>query len=89
MGQAGEAIGVICHGGWVMVTADLLRGGRQITGFKTLKIDLTNAGGKWVDKEVVVDKNIISCRQPEDLPAFMPVFIERLNAGEAASARKK
>ena len=89
MDQAAKPIAVICHGGWLMITADLLRGGRQITGYQTLKIDLTNAGGHWVDREVVVDKNILSCRQPGDLPAFMPVFIEHLQMTGPASSRKK
>ena len=76
--KAGKPLGVICHAGWVLVTADILRSGRTLTSFKTLKADLTNAGAKWVDQEVVADKNLITCRQPQDLPAFMPVYLDHL-----------
>ena len=89
MDQAEKPIAVICHGGWLMITADLLRGGRKITGYQTLQVDLTNAGGQWVDQEVVVDRNILSCRRPSDLPAFMPVFIEHLNKSSAPAGKKK
>ncbi len=70
-------MGVICHAGWLLVTAGILSG-RKMTSFKTFKTDLTNAGAKWVDEEVVVDGNLVTCRQPEDLPAFMPVYIDQL-----------
>ncbi|UQZ90613.1 protease [Deltaproteobacteria bacterium Smac51] len=81
--KGGKPLGAICHAGWLLITADILRGGRKITGYKTLQVDLTNAGGQWVDAEVVVDGNLLSCRQPEDLPAFMPAYIEHLKKAAA------
>ena len=68
--DAGKPVAVICHGGWILTDADVLRG-RTMTSYKSLRTDLTNAGATWVDEEVVVDKNLITSRSPEDLPAFL------------------
>ncbi len=67
--QAGKPIAVICHGPWLLVSAGLVRG-RTLTSYHTIQDDIRNAGGKWVDREVVEDGNWVSSRQPSDLPAF-------------------
>ncbi|MDK8797880.1 type 1 glutamine amidotransferase domain-containing protein [Corynebacterium sp. MSK044] len=72
--QAGKPVGVICHGGWILTDADALRGVRM-TSYPSLKTDLKNAGAEWVDEEVVVDKQIISSRTPDDLPAFNKAIV--------------
>ena len=73
--QAGKPVGVICHGGWILTDADALRGVRM-TSYPSLKTDLKNAGAEWVDEEVVADKQIISSRTPDDLPAFNKAIVE-------------
>lgn len=65
-----KAVAAICHGGWLLVSADICRG-RQVTCFFAIKDDLIAAGGQYVDKEVVVDDNLITSRKPEDLPRFI------------------
>ncbi|HXH37664.1 MAG TPA: type 1 glutamine amidotransferase domain-containing protein [Thermoanaerobaculia bacterium] len=69
MDQAGKPIAVICHGGWLLISAGLMRG-RRITTWPTLQDDMRNAGAEWQDREVVRDRNLISSRKPDDLPAF-------------------
>jgi protease I len=66
---AGKPIGVICHGPWLLVSAGLVPG-RTLTSWPSLQDDIRNAGGSWVDREVVVDTNWVSSRKPDDLPAF-------------------
>jgi protease I len=66
---AGKPIAVICHGGWLLVSAGLVRG-RTMTSYHTIQDDVRNAGANWVDQEVVRDRNWVSSRQPSDLPAF-------------------
>jgi protease I len=73
--DAGKPIAVICHGPWTLVEADAVRG-RTITSWPSLKTDITNAGGNWVDEEVVVDDGLTSSRKPDDLPAFCSTFIQ-------------
>lgn len=75
--DAGKPIGVICHGSWTMVEADVVKD-RHMTSWPSLKTDLLNAGARWVDQEVVVDQNLVSSRKPDDLPAFNKAFIEVL-----------
>ena len=77
---SGKIVAAICHGPWLLVEADGLRG-REVTSFKSIKTDVANAGGKWVDKEVVVDQGIITSRSPEDLPAFVGKIIEEIGEG--------
>ncbi|MHC8369076.1 type 1 glutamine amidotransferase domain-containing protein [Pseudomonas sp. ZT5P21] len=77
--SAGKPIAVICHGGWLLVSAGLVRG-KTMTSYKTLKDDLVNAGVNWVDKEVVTDGNLISSRQPDDIAAFNRELIGALSA---------
>ena len=67
--EQAKPVGVICHGPWTLVEADVLRG-RTLTSWPSLRTDLRNAGANWVDEEVVVDGNLITSRKPDDLPAF-------------------
>src|SRR5437868_8629585 len=69
MQEAGKPISAICHAPWELVSADLVRG-RKLTSYHTLQDDVRNAGGNWVDREVVEDGNWVTSRQPDDLPAF-------------------
>ena len=73
--DAGRPIGVICHGGWILTEADLIKG-VKLTSVANVKTDLVNAGANWVDEEVVVDSGFISSRTPDDLPAFNAKLIE-------------
>jgi protease I len=67
--RAGKPVGVICHGPWTLVEADVVRG-RTLTSFPSVRTDIRNAGGTVVDEEVVVDNGLVSSRNPDDLPAF-------------------
>lgn len=80
--KKGKVVASICHGGWVLASAEILKG-RTITSFFAIKDDLVHAGAKFVDKEVVVDGNLITSRKPEDLPAFMKAILKQLKQGEA------
>jgi deglycase len=73
--ESGKPAAVICHGPWMLVEADVVRG-RTLTSFPSLKTDIRNAGGNWVDQEVVVDDRIITSRNPNDLPAFCRTLVE-------------
>jgi protease I len=73
--EAGKPMAVICHAPWMLVEADVVRG-RRLTSFWSIKTDVKNAGGNWVDEEVVVDGNIITSRYPKDLPAFNQELVE-------------
>jgi protease I len=80
--EAGKPIGVICHGGWVLIEAGIV-GGRTLTSWPSLQTDYRNAGADWVDREVVVDDGpftLVSSRKPDDLPAFNEAFLKALNA---------
>src|SRR5256714_7869840 len=83
----GKPVGVICHGPWTLVEADLVRG-RTITSWPSVKTDIRNAGGHWVDEEVVVDQGLVSSRKPDDLPAFCAKIVEEFAEGrhEVAAA---
>jgi protease I len=83
----GKPLGVICHGAWTLVEANLVRD-RTLTSWPSLRTDIRNAGGHWVDEEVVVDHGLVSSRKPDDLPAFCAKVIEELGEGrhEVASA---
>jgi len=70
-------VAAICHGGWVLVSAGILKG-RRVTGFFAIKDDLVNAGAEFMDKEVVVDGNLVTSRNPYDLPAFCREIIKLL-----------
>ena len=71
--QQGKPVAVICHGSWLLVSADLVKG-RKMTSWPSLKEDIENAGGHWVDAEVVIDGNWVSSRKPDDIPAFNAAF---------------
>jgi protease I len=78
--EAGKPVGAICHGPWTLVEADVLRG-RRITSWPSLKTDVRNAGGEWVDEEVVTDRGLVTSRKPDDLPAFNAKIIEEFAEG--------
>jgi protease I len=82
----GKPIGVICHGPWTLIEADLVRG-RTITSWPSLKTDIRNAGGQWVDQEVVVEERMVSSRKPDDLPAFCAKIIEEFAIGAQQAPR--
>ena len=73
--EGGKPVAVICHGPWTLVEADVVRG-RTLTSFPSVKTDIRNAGGNWVDKEVVVDDALVSSRKPDDLPSFCATLVE-------------
>lgn len=75
--KANKPIAVICHGGWILASADLVKG-KKMTSWPSLADDLRNAGAQWVDQEVVVDGNLISSRKPDDLEAFNRALIDAL-----------
>lgn len=72
--QQEKIVAAICHAGWMLVSAGVLKG-RTVTSFFAIKDDLVNAGAKWRDHEVVVDRNMITSRTPDDLPAFMRTIV--------------
>ena len=72
--NAGKPVAAICHAGWMLTSADVVKG-KKVTSFFAIKDDLIHAGGNWVDEEVVVDGNLITSRMPSDLPAFMRAVI--------------
>jgi protease I len=81
----GKPVGVICHGPWTLVEADLVRD-RKLTSWPSLQTDIRNAGGHWVDEEVVVDEGLVSSRNPDDLPAFCAKIVEEFGEGPHAVA---
>lgn len=80
---AGKLIAAVCHGPQILITADLVRG-RTVTAWQTVQVDLRNAGANVVDREVVVDRNLITSRQPSDLEAFSRAILDHLGVGAAA-----
>ena len=93
-----KPVGVICHGPWTLVEADVVRG-RTLTSWPSLQTDLRNAGASWVDEEVHVDNGLVSSRKPDDLPAFCAKVVEEIaerrherqtaSNGEAVPARER
>jgi protease I len=79
--EKNKPIACICHGGSMLVEADVVKG-KKITSYASIKTDLINAGGRWADKEVVVDGNLITSRTPADLPAFCAEFLKALSLVE-------
>ena len=75
--ESGKPVAAICHAPWVLVEADVVRG-RRVASWPSLRTDLRNAGAEWVDEEVVLDGNLISSRNPDDLPAFNRALLEAL-----------
>jgi len=84
--ESGKPVGVICHGPWTLVEADVVRG-RTITSWPSLRTDIRNAGGNWVDEEVVVDNGMVSSRRPDDLPAFCAKIVEEFAEGRHEGQR--
>jgi protease I len=78
--EAGKPVAQICHGPWMLVEADVVRG-RKVTSWPSLKTDIENAGGEWVDEEVVVDNGLVTSRKPDDLPAFCDKLVEEICEG--------
>jgi protease I len=81
--QAKKPIAVICHGGWLPISAGIVAG-RTMTSWPSLQDDIRNAGGTWVDQEVQIDGNLITSRKPDDLPAFNKALIEALEKTRTA-----
>lgn len=78
-----KPVAAICHGPWMLVEADVLKG-RKVTSFKSIRKDVQNAGAQWVDEEVVVDEGLVTSRSPKDLPAFTKKLIEEVREGKHA-----
>jgi protease I len=78
--RAGKPIASICHGPWILVEAGLVKG-RTVTSWPSLKTDIRNAGGTWVDEEVHVDQGLVTSRKPDDIPAFSAKAIEEFAEG--------
>ena len=84
--QQGKPIAVICHAAWLLVSADLVKG-HKMTSWPSLKEDIENAGGQWMDAEVVVDGHWVSSRKPDDIPAFNAAFKAILGKRTRASVK--
>lgn len=78
--DAGKPVAAICHGPWMLIEADVVRG-RRLTSWPSLRTDLRNAGAEWTDEEVVVDQGLVSSRKPDDLPAFCAKMVEEFAEG--------
>jgi protease I len=85
--EEGKPVAAICHAPWTLVEADVL-GGRRLTSWPSLKTDIRNAAGEWVDEEVVVDRGLVTSRKPDDLPAFIPKMLEEFAEGRHEKQRQ-
>lgn len=83
----GKPIAAICHGPWLLVEAGVVRN-RTVTSWPSLKTDISNAGGDWVDREVVTDEGIVTSRKPDDIPAFNRKMIEEFAEGRHQRAQQ-
>jgi protease I len=86
--EGGKPVGVICHGAWTLINADVVDG-RTLTSWPSLQTDLRNAGADWVDEEVHVDQGLVSSRKPDDLDAFNAKLIEEFAEGVHVGQREK
>jgi protease I len=86
--ESGKPVAAICHGPWVLVEAGVVKG-RKLTSWPTLQTDIRNAGGNWVDEEVVVDEGLVTSRKPDDIPAFSSKMVEEFCEGKHAGQREK
>jgi protease I len=83
--DAGKPVAAICHAPWTLIEAEVVAG-REVTSWPSLETDLTNAGAKWVDREVCVDRGLVTSRNPDDLPAFCKALVEQFaQAGDTVS----
>jgi protease I len=78
---AGKPVAAICHGPWVLIDAGVVRG-RALTSWPHIKTDVKNAGGKWIDEEVVTDNGLVTSRKPDDIPAFNQKMLEEFGEGK-------
>ena len=78
--EAGKPVAAICHAPWTLVEADVVRG-RTLTSWPSLRTDIRNAGGEWVDEQVHVDQGLVTSRKPDDLPAFCDKLVEEICEG--------
>lgn len=82
--DAGKPVAAICHGPWLLVEAGVVRG-RKLASWPSLKTDIRNAGGEWIDQEVVTDQGLVTSRKPADIPAFNKKLIEEIAEGKHAA----
>jgi protease I len=85
--EQGKPVAAICHGPWTLVEAGVVEG-RRLTSWPSLKTDIRNAGGTWVDEEVVVDRGLATSRKPDDLPAFCAKLVEEVGEGPHEEQRE-
>jgi protease I len=85
--EQGKPVAVICHGPWMLVEAGVVRG-RTVTSWPSIQTDIRNAGGKWVDEQVVVDQGLVTSRKPDDLPAFNRKLVEEFAEGKHEAQKK-
>jgi protease I len=78
--EQAKPVAAICHGPWLLVEADVVRG-RTLTSYPSVRTDIRNAGGTWVDREVQVDQGLVTSRRPDDLPAFTAKLVEEVAEG--------
>jgi protease I len=86
--DSGKPVAAICHAPWVLVESGVVRG-RTLTSWPTVQTDIRNAGGNWVDKEVVMDGNLVTSRKPDDIPAFNQKMIDLFATAAAGGRRQK
>ena len=86
--EQGKPVAAICHGPWLLVEADVVRG-RTLTSWPSLRTDIRNAGGDWVDREVVTDEGLVTSRKPDDIPAFNRKMVEEFSEGIHAGQKAK
>ena len=85
--ESGKPTAAICHAPWMLVEADAVRG-RRLTSFWSIKTDVINAGGNWVDEEVVVDGNLVTSRYPDDIPKFNEQMLELFERAPVGAGRR-